>query len=296
MDIINQADYQRDIKGNIKESIRLIEDNIGQLRKKENILLSIYLPLFLRKLGNFYRDIGNTDKAYELYNEALAVAQNDLNKIEEADINTALAFLELKTGSIDTALKYAKSAYGYIGKKRGKKFGEARANTYAVLGNIYFEIGNYKKALVYYRKGLETAELCNLEKRVITLSGDVANVYLKQGPGMLAKAEIILKENIVRAEKSYLVAVPQMYLRLAKIYSIKYEDFKEAKENVLKGLEYAEKYNLKRDIAECNEALGDLYYQSQSPECDRYFGEAARIYEEGGYERQAYEVSKKIRD
>ena len=290
LDIVKEAEAFRDEKGDLKTAIDILEAHLKTLQE-DPLILSFDIPLVLKKLGSYYRDIGDTDKARRLYNEALGLARNDLNKIEEADILSSLAFLELKTGTVEKALEYANKSLKYIGTKRGEKFGEAKANAYAVVGNIYFEKGDYIDALENYKRALSTAENIKYVKRVLTVLGDIANVHIRNGE--LWKAVRILKESIVRAKKFYVLAVPQFYLRLGRIYLEK-KDFKLAKENFLIALDCAAENSLVRDIGECNEALGDFFSVNNEEESNEYYKKALESYNKSNYKNQARFVSKKL--
>lgn len=290
LDVIKEADIYKYEKSDPQKAIDILESHLVILRK-DPIILSFDIPLVLKKLGSYYRDIGDTGKARTLYNEALELAKNDLNKTEEADILSSLAFLELKTGTTEKALEYANKALKYIGTKRGEKFGEAKANTFAVLGNIYFEEGEYIEALENYKRALSTAENIKYVKRILTVSGDIANVHIRNGEYW--KATRLLKENIKRAEKSYGVAVPQFYLRLGRIYLAE-NDKKLAKENYQKALDCATKDGLVRDMGECNEALGDMYVESDLKKANSYYKKAQEYFGKGGYKNQERYVKEKM--
>jgi tetratricopeptide (TPR) repeat protein len=291
LEIVKKADQYRSQKGDTESAIKLLEEHVDMLR--EDPLLSFDIPLILKSLGTCYRDIGNTNKALELYKEALELSRNDFNKIEESDILSSMAFLELKIGSIDQALKYAKQSLKYIGNKRGEKFGIAKSNAHAVLGNIYFENGDYEDALLSYKRALSVAENINFEKRIITVVGDIANVYVMTGK--YDEARKLLKKYIEKAEKSYRIAIPQYYLRLGKVFLNK-GDLKKAEENFLIAMHNANENKLIRDMGESSEALGDLYRKKDKSRADKYYKDAVTYYVSGSYKKQAEYVKKKLKN
>jgi tetratricopeptide (TPR) repeat protein len=249
--IIQQSDEIRDQGKGLDKAILLLEELLEEVRK-DPIILSFYIPLIMKKLGNLYRDIGDIKKAKETYQEALDTALNDLNRTEESDIFASMAFLELKTGDIEKALKYARKAEKNICPKRGKKFAEAKSNTYAVLGNIYFEKGEYEEAMDAYRRGLIVAEDAEYVRREITILNDMANIYIYKGHYFNAEKKLRLV--LEKAEANYRIALPQVYLRLGKMYMDR-DEFEKSKEYIDKALESAKELGLKGDIEESEEAL-----------------------------------------
>ena len=291
IEIIKKADEYREKDGDFNKAIDILEDLLVEV-KKDPIILCFYVPLILKKLGNLYRDIGDTKKAKETYEEALKVARNDLNKTEESDILTAMAFLELKTGDADKALKYAKKAEENIGPKRGIKFAEVRANTFAVLGNIYFEKGDFEEATEKYRFALFVAKNAKNIKREVTIVQDIANLNIVKGDYYEAKRllQYILKKS---KGEEYCLAVPQMYLRLGKAYQ-GLRKLDQAKENFEKALQFAQEKQLVRDIAESYEALGDYFSMLGDESSKSYYENALDIFEKGNYINSVVSVKKKL--
>ena len=291
LNIVKEADTYREKQGDIKKGISLLEKHLKELEKDSGVL-SFYIPLFSKKLGDFYRDIGNTQKALEMYKRGLEVARNDLNKMEEADILVALAFLELKIGTTEKALNYAHKAWEYIGPKRGAKFAEVKSNTLAAMGNIHFEDGDNDEALDCYRKAIKVARKHNIAKRVITVTGDIANVYLNKGSEGVALG--LLKKLLPEAKGSYRVAVPQIYIRIGKIY-LESKECKKAEENFKKALDYAQEESLVRDIGESYEALGDVFIHQNISIAHTYYEKALKQYERGSLTRHTDSLKQKIK-
>jgi tetratricopeptide (TPR) repeat protein len=165
-----------------------------------------------------------------------------------------MAFLELKTGNIEKAYKYATKRGDYIWNKRGEKFAIAKSNAFAVLGNIYFEKGEYEKAMYAYKRGLATAKFFNYTKREITILGDIANLYIIMGDYGIAEKKLNIA--LEKAEKEYFIALPSIYLRKSNI-CLANREFEKAKEYIDKALEKAKELELVRDIKEAEEALNN---------------------------------------
>jgi tetratricopeptide (TPR) repeat protein len=291
LEIVKEADKYREQEGDIQKGITLLEKNLKEL-EKDPIILSFYIPLFLKKLGNFYRDIGDTKRAKELYQNGLEVAKNDLNRMEEADILVSMAFLELKTGTAKDALKYALKAWEYIGPKRGGKFAEIKVNTLAVLGNIHFEQADLEEALRRYERALRISEKYKIKKRIITVSGDIANVYimLKEEE----KALRILEKVLPLAEELYQVALPQIHMRIGKLNMAK-RNYEKAKGSFRVALDISETMGLSRDIGESYENLGDVSALEDSHEAKIYYEKALTQYKKSGLSPHVESANRKLK-
>lgn len=278
LEIIKEADQLRDMEGKAVKAIKILEERGEEI--KEDPLLSYDHPKILKKIGIFYSDLGENEKAREYFDKALEVAKKDLNKIETADIQAFLAFMELKTGTIEKALEYALEAWEYIGKKRGDKFTRTKVNTAIILGNIYFERGEYKKAFKKYTAASTNADLVGYVKGKVALAADFANYYRTHEK--LDKAVEIIQENIKDAEESCGILLPRLQMELSKICFEK-GDIDEAKELALKAYKFVKKRGLLRLIAESSELLGRIYAEKNQAIADAYFKEAFDIYNKGGY-------------
>jgi len=279
LEVIKEAKQLRDLEGKVSKAIKILED-LGE-EIKEDPLLSYDYPMILKELGIYYSDLGQNEKSKEYLQQALQVAKKDLNKIEVADIRCSLAFLELNTGSVEKALGYALRAWEYIGKKRGDKFTETKANTAAVLGNIYFEQGKYSQAMKMYKKALRYAESVGHVKRVITVIGDMAEYYITVKE-KLDKAQELLEEYTDKAEESCKIVLPELLMRLSSIF-FKKGDLAEARATAKKALRFVESRGLLRQIAEVNELLGKIYSETNQEKADAYFKKAFDSYNKGGY-------------
>ncbi|SKC83306.1 Signal transduction histidine kinase [Ohtaekwangia koreensis] len=101
----------------------------------------------LSNLGNILNILGNTDKAEAYALKALEIAEKANKDASVAYANRLLGRIYRKQKRFDEALKrYATASglYQKLGEKR--EFGE----TYTNVGNIYFELGKYNRALDYY--------------------------------------------------------------------------------------------------------------------------------------------------
>lgn len=278
VELIKEADQLYDMEGKVSKAIEILEKRGEEI--KDDPLLSYDYPKILKKIATCYLDLGENEKAKKYFKKALEVAKEDLNKIETADIQASLAFWELKIGSIEKALEYALEAWEYIGKKRGDKFTETKVNTAIILGNIYFEQGEYKKAHKKYMAASRNAITINYIRGKIVLAGDLANYYIVHEK--FKKAVEVIQESIEEAEESYRILLPRLQMELSKVYFEK-GDIEEAKETALKAYKFAKRRGLSRLIAESGELLGRIYADKNQAKADAYFKEAFDIYNKGDY-------------
>jgi len=94
---------------------------------------------------------------------------------------------------------------------------------------------------------LKHARKISFESRIVTVKNDIANVCIVQGQNGKAIKEI----NSVKAyaNKSYRIAVPQILIRLAKIY-ISQKDLTKADKILDNALKIAKNEKWQRDVAE----------------------------------------------
>ncbi len=275
---IKEADQLRDMEGKSSKALKILEKKGEEIM--DDPLLSYDFPKILKKIAICYSDLGENEKAKEYFKEALEIAKKDLNKIETADIQVCLASWELNIGSIEKALEYALEAWEYIGKKRGDKFTETKINTAIVLGNIYFEQGEYKKAYKKYMVASRNAPTIGYVKGKVALAGELANYYIVHEK--FKKALEIIGESIEEAEESYRILLPRLQMELSRIY---YEEgnVEEAKETALKAYKFVKKRGLLKLLAESSEFLGRVYAEKNQAKADAYFKEAFDIYNKSGY-------------
>jgi tetratricopeptide (TPR) repeat protein len=276
---IKEADELRDHHGKVKDSIEILEE-LGE-EIKDDPLLSYDYPRILKKLAICYSDLGQVEKAYEYLNQALEVAKQDLNKIQIADIRTCLASLELKVGSAEKALECALKAWEYIGKKRGDKFTKTKVHTAIVLGNIYFELARYNKALKKYKAALRYAEVVAYTKGKIKALGKMANYYIVMEKDF-NRAQEILEENIEEAEQFCKMVLPRLEMSLSRIY-LERGDIDSAKELATKAYKFAKKGGFLRLTAQSSELLGQIHAKKSQARADSYFKIAFDSYNKGGY-------------
>lgn len=275
----------RDKEGKPREALSLMESYSRE--KGDSDKEWVQYLLFKAVL---YRDTGDTKSSLNAYNEALSyIPEEDIGT--KADTLRSMAFLAIHTTGLKDAEELAIQAINLLEKSKGEKYPRIKANSYAVLGNIFYESGLLDKALFNYKKALEYAEKSEFVERIITLVGDIANVHIlkKEYPEALELITRYLDET----RSSYRIALPQYYLRRARIYS-EMGKIDMAKNDINIAIEISQKEGWLRALGECYEALGDIHLGVNEDEARKYFKEATEIYQRGNYGRLVNRVKKKI--
>lgn len=267
----------------IESSIKLLEETLEEIEPSRG---DYYETLI--KLATVYRYNRSYSDAKNVLLNGISNAKTFEMDLHLADIYRNLSFIELQQKNYIKARSYAKKALSIVKYIKGFKADRAKANIYAVLGNIYFTTKEYGDALENYKKALETAKKIDYEERVVTLQGDIANVYIETGK--LEKAEDILLSTKQKAQEVHEKAVPQIYLRLARIEYEK-ENLGESKELIERAIDISEKKGWKRDLAESREALARVYEKDgKERNAKEEYGKASRLFKEIGLERKIKEL------
>jgi tetratricopeptide (TPR) repeat protein len=261
----------------IDSSIELLEETLEEIEPTRG---DYYETLI--KLATVYRYNKSYSRAENVLLKGISNAKTFQMDLHLADIYRNLSFIKLQQKDFIKARSYAKKALSTVKYMKGFKSDRAKANIYAVLGNIYFTTKEYSDALEDYKKALEIAKKIDYEERVVTLEGDIANVYIETDN--LEKAEEILLSIKQKAQEVHEKAVPQIYLRLARI---EYErgNLEKSESLIEEAIIIAEKKSWKRDLAEAREALAKVYEKQGKK--DRAKGEkvkAMNIFQEIGLE------------
>jgi signal transduction histidine kinase len=175
------------------------------------------LPL-LHFLSLTHRQVGNYDKALWFGNEALALAQKQNDPIGSGEALEKIGWVYMKKGKLYNALDFAQQAliiyetageitllpmvlnltasiYWKLGNfSQALEYGlkscdmleadgkdtKMHANAYTIVGNIYYDLNDPKKAMEYYGKGLDTYRKNKNLRGVSTCLNNIAIIYKMQ--------------------------------------------------------------------------------------------------------------------
>jgi tetratricopeptide (TPR) repeat protein len=280
-----KATKLRDKEGNPEGALKLIESYHREHEESDKEWVQ-----FLLLKAVLYRDTGDTKSSLNTYKEALKyIPKEDVET--KADTLRSMAFLAIHTTGLKDAKELALQAINLLKESGDEEYLRVKANSYAVLGNIFYDSGLLDKALINYNKALNYAEASEFIERIITLVGDIANVHISKKEYQEA-LELITKY-LDEARSSYRIALPQYYLRRAKIY-FKIKKIDMAENDIKRAIEISQKEGWFRDLGECYEALGNIYLGVNKDKASKYFREAMEIYERGDYKRLINRVKEKI--
>ncbi len=130
------------------------------------------------QLGQAYYYLDDYAKAFDCYNQALAIARQIGDKLGQGiwlgGIGNVYDFL----GDYDKAIEYLEQALE-IAKQIGDKQGEDA--TLGNLGNIFHRLGDYDKAIEYLEQALEIARQIGRKQDVGAWLGNLGNNYISLG-------------------------------------------------------------------------------------------------------------------
>ena len=224
--------------------------------ESKNESLKAYRSGYLAR-GHALQAKGENSKAIEAYLKSLDYANQAKNK-------RAIAYLHIPIADTYTIMENHESAGKYYEKGirllREEKDDLNLAIALLNAGDRLITLGEYDKALNYFKESSQLYEALNFKLGLAYNYGNIGIVHAEQGLHSLAeedinKAMIILEE----LEDYYPMSVYLTYL--ADIYSDK-GDFERAFKYADRSLELAKLYGLKEQISDANLKLSQLYESS----------------------------------
>ncbi|NET61961.1 MAG: tetratricopeptide repeat protein, partial [Symploca sp. SIO2E6] len=132
----------------------------------------------LNNLGNAYRNLGESSKALDFYQQSLAIKQEIGDRQGVANSLGSLGNFHFSQGNYDEAINSYQQSLA-IFKKIGNRQGELASLT--SLANAYSSQGNYGEAIGSYQQSLAIAQKTgNLRVELASLVG-LGNAYTSQG-------------------------------------------------------------------------------------------------------------------
>jgi tetratricopeptide (TPR) repeat protein len=292
LEVVKKAEQLVEQEGNVQAAIDILEEQIKEI-EKDPIIFGIDFPLVFKKLGIYYGQKGDIEKADQMFKEGLEIAKRDSNIIEQSDIFASWAFLELKMRDIEQALKYASKTEDIIGEKRGFRFAKSRCNTFIVLGDIHLKENNDEKAIEYYKRARKIAKSIKLKGVVISLRLKIVDILIEEKNFIMAglRLEEIMKE--VKKKETY--PLYRCYLMLGKLDAARNQP-KYAEESFKEALEYALEENNGVHIGECYEAFGDFMKGlNDTKKANEYYEKVIECYKKAQLKPDVEEVEKKLK-
>jgi two-component system, NtrC family, sensor kinase len=135
------------------------------------------------------------------------------------------------------------------------------------MGNIYMELGDYKKANDFYFRSMRLFQAPVFNRIYFNELSNIGNVYeLNNMPdSALYYQQLVYNESLKGYERSGSVIWPDMMLRMGNAYKLKGED-EQALAFYKKGVELSNEENDIRNLTMNNLALGTLYKKMNFPD------------------------------
>lgn len=256
----------------------------------------------LNELGRVYRNTSQYDKAIELHEQALALAnKTDHLEFKVSSLND-LGVVYRRTSSIRTAMDY---------NQRALELAETVSNpsrtlkrsinvSFNSIGNLYQVLKQYNEAILYFKKSLKLeSELGNIKGLAINYQnigecleeqGDLDEALENYRTSLAYNEKIdndmgrvICKTSIAqiyvkqkRIEDATNLLEPTLPLAkklgdgflIAPVYinlgwsQMFIDEYELAEKNLLEGLSVSEKFNLREAIAKASHLLSDLYQKT----------------------------------
>jgi serine phosphatase RsbU (regulator of sigma subunit) len=152
-----------------EEALVLLE---GNELEYQNMVATLY-----NNMGNVFSELGNIDKAIDMYTESLKVMMRLKNYVGMGNAYNNIANLHKRSGQKHSPIKYYRKAYSSFKK----------ANNYIGLGNVASNIIAYKiidneldSALYYCELALQHYEKINNNIGVSLVYSNLASIYSKK--------------------------------------------------------------------------------------------------------------------
>ena len=134
-------------------------------------------------IGTTYFEIGEYDKAVNIYRLALKQADKFGNQYESGDILSAIGFIYRQKANYDKALEYYKRALKKYKELKYEKGIAVHFNSIAVINR---EKGQYDEALEYYKRALRISEKFDDKDLIASILNNIGIVYLDKDNSHLA--------------------------------------------------------------------------------------------------------------
>ena len=249
--IYEYDNFEKKLKEVVKISNRIlsISDELGDDKTK---------AYFFRLLGGIYYQLGNISKAYESYNNAIETYKKLKNMGGVAHMLTYIGSLNRIEKNYEKALFYYFEAEA-IAKKYNLKSKSCRV--YSDLGNYYYKLKEYNKAIKYMDIGNEIAIETKNYFWVLVFYSEGGRVKVLQGKYKEAIENYLLKGLATIEKKSYFHELDYyliILLNLSKAYH-QIEKPKEAYQYALQALVNSKKNKENEYIVKSHLNLG-LYH------------------------------------
>tara|TARA_R110000851_G_scaffold193967_1_gene344749 strand:+ start:17197 stop:18984 length:1788 start_codon:yes stop_codon:yes gene_type:complete len=165
-------------------------------------------------IANIYADMEEFDRALENYNKLLQIAEETASKPQQLIAIFNIATVQMDQGKDSLAVENLQKALSLSEEKPLQIYYPTVCNN---LGLAYQHLEDYEKALVYYDKALERAEIIDDKATMAIVLTNMGKIYGYQGK--TRKAETTLLKSIdLNAETGALDREAESWLALSETY------------------------------------------------------------------------------
>jgi len=231
----------------------------------------------LRKAGELYQVLGDSQSALIYYKESLALSKLAKSVLEEARVRNDLGYLQFIAGSTVEAQRNCLAALK-IGESLGDKslIAQARSN----IGETYYNFGDLSKAIAYQEQALSLwRELNNARgqsQSLVALGYYYANLADPQKAVELFDRAFELSRGIHDVRGEALALIAKSFLK------VKVAEPQEALNALAEARSLVEQFGDRTSLATVVGRMGHIYFGlGEKEKALEYFSEASRLFELG---------------
>jgi serine phosphatase RsbU (regulator of sigma subunit)/Flp pilus assembly protein TadD len=146
-------------------------------------------------------------------------------------------------------------------------------NIFHLLGQFYYDFGNYDEAIAFYKKAINTAKILNIDTTLAAEYNNIGMVYTEKTEFEIA-LEYYNKALILNKKHKHSVGMSDNLSNIGMLYRT-WGKLDDAIEHINKALEIDLKYNNKNNIAIDYNNLGLCYQQKQNNKKAIYYYQTA---------------------
>ena len=197
-------------------------------RQAANVANGLYVPslkaVWLGNIGVNFEAMGKLDSAYLYYKQMLALTTLKENKNLRGTAYSNLASYQLKKRNFKLAIQIAEKALSF--HKANKDVpNQEFSSTYMILGQAYYNLGDYKKAMQFFKQSNDIATQIGFSENIVENYHNFYRLDSLEGNSKAALKNFLiysqLRDSLTNANKNRKIA----------FYQIKFQSEKSEAEN-----------------------------------------------------------------
>lgn len=163
------------------------------------------------------------------------------------------------------------------------------ANVYNSLGNLFYEMSDFPRALRMYLKALRIQDLVGTAKNQFLAHLNIGEVYFEMGDPSLALEYVLNGENNVKKEEEVPAWQASLFLLKAKCLS-SLTRYGEANDNFARAFKLGHKHQLIPNLIRTHAGKGEMFLLQENPDSARHYFYQGQIW----LEKQEYYKEKAL--